>query len=307
MHYILFGLLYLFSLLPFFIIYAVSDFVSFLLFRIFKYRLGVILTNLNIAFPDKSKKEKLDIARRFYTNLTDTFLETIKLISMSEKTLAKRIQVEFSESDKLFNSGKDILFLSGHQMNWEYAHYAFAKNFGNSWVGIYMKINNKTVDRIFYKIRNKYNCVLIAAQDFKAQRHIIYDKKNALALIADQNPGWPKYSNWLNFFGIPAPFITGPEKDAHLRNPAVVFVNFVKLKRGFYKFSESLIAQNGTDLKNGQLTLTYRNLLEQAIQEQPPNYLWSHKRWKWTYDESLASKWIDNVPPPVATQPVSYP
>ncbi|MEO5966824.1 MAG: hypothetical protein ABIP68_00105, partial [Ferruginibacter sp.] len=117
---------------------------------------------------------------------------------------------------------------------------------------------------------------------------------------------WPGKSYWLNFFGKPAPFISGPEKGASLKNPAVVFVTFIKEKRGYYRFSETLITENGRDLKNGQLTIIYRNLLEKAIQEQPSNYLWSHKRWKWTYEESLKPNWIDSTPPPEIMQPVEY-
>ena len=306
MYYIIYGFLYIFSLLPFFVLYAISDFLSFLLFKLFKYRLKVVLTNLDIAFPEKTYSEKLKIAREFYRNLTDTFLETIKLLSISEKAIAKRISVDFSICNNLIDSGKNIQFLSGHQMNWEYAHYAFAKHFREKWIGVYMKINSKPIDRIFLKIRQKFDCILISAQDFKSQIKHIYPSQYALALIADQNPGWPGKSYWLNFFGKPAPFITGPEKGARLKNPAIVFVNFIKEKRGYYKFSETLITERGTDLKNGQLTLIYRSLLEKAIQQQPSNYLWSHKRWKWSFEESLKPNWIDNTPPPNVTQPVEY-
>ena len=306
MYYLIYGFLYIISLLPFFALYAISDFISFLLFKVFKYRLNVVLINLDIAFPNKTSDEKLKIAREFYRNLTDTFLETIKLISISEKDMAKRITVDFSVCDRIMKSGNSIQFISGHQMNWEYAHYAFAKHFREKWIGIYMKINNKPLDRIFLKIRQNFDCTLISAQDFKNRVKTLYPSQYALALVADQNPGWPGKSNWLNFFGKPAPFITGPEKGARLKNPAVVFVNFIKEKRGYYKFTETLITEHGADLKNGQLTLIYRDLLQQAIQEQPSNYLWSHKRWKWTFEESLKSHWIDNVPPPESMQPVAY-
>ncbi len=306
MYYLIYGFLYIISLLPFFALYAISDFISFLLFKVFKYRLKVVLVNLNIAFPNKTEKEKLKIAREFYRNLTDTFIETIKLLSISEKALAKRISSDFNVSEALLKSGKNLQFVSGHQMNWEYGHYAFAKQFREKWIGVYMKINNKSIDRIFLKIRQTCDCILVSAQDFKTHAKTIYPPSYALALVADQNPGWPGKSYWLNFFGKPAPFISGPEKGARLKNPAVVFVTFIKEKRGYYRFSETLITENGRDLKNGQLTIIYRNLLEKAIQEQPSNYLWSHKRWKWTYEDSLKSKWIDDTPPPDSMQPVEY-
>ena len=54
MYYIIYPLLYLISLLPFFILYGISDFFAFLLYRVVKYRKEVVLSNLTIAFPEKT-------------------------------------------------------------------------------------------------------------------------------------------------------------------------------------------------------------------------------------------------------------
>ena len=90
MYYIVYPLLYLFSLLPFFILYAISDFIAFLMRDVFKYRKEVVLGNLAIAFPNKTEAERKKIARKFYQYFTDTFIECIKAISMSKRTLEKR-------------------------------------------------------------------------------------------------------------------------------------------------------------------------------------------------------------------------
>jgi KDO2-lipid IV(A) lauroyltransferase len=36
--------------------------------------------------------------------------------------------------------------------------------------------------------------------------------------------------------------------------------------------------------EEGQLTLQYVKLLEKKIKLNPSNYLWSHRRWKYTFD-----------------------
>ena len=95
MYFIIYGFLYLLSLLPFAVIYFISDGVYFFLYYVFGYRRAVVMANLKIAFPDKSNKELKKISKQFYHNLTDTFLEIIKLISMSEKTFSKRMQRRF--------------------------------------------------------------------------------------------------------------------------------------------------------------------------------------------------------------------
>ena len=65
MYYLVYGLLYLLSLLPMWFLYGFSDCVAFLLYAVIRYRRGVVLSNLTIAFPERSAREKQRIARRF--------------------------------------------------------------------------------------------------------------------------------------------------------------------------------------------------------------------------------------------------
>lgn len=298
MYYIIYGILYAISLLPFFILYGISDFFHFVVYRVFGYRKAVVMANLEIAFPEKSLKEKKLIASKFYKNLVDTFIESIKLLSISEKSFKKRATIDFQPIAELLHRGKNVQLHSGHQMNWEYGHWAIATQVSVPWLGVYMRINNKAIDRLFYKIRNKGKTVLIAAQEFKNRSHATFDKQYAMGLIADQNPGVPGSGYWLNFFNRPAPFISGPDKGARKNNTAVVFVKFVKLKRGFYHYETKLITENAAELPEGKLTLLYRDFLEETIRANPDNYLWSHRRWKWPYRQEFKKRWIDVMPAP---------
>ena len=98
MYYIVYGILYLVSLLPFFILYAISDFAFFLLYHVFAYRKKIVTDNLKIAFPQKSVEEINSIAKQFYENLVDNFIETIKLLSLSEKEFVKRASIDFDDA-----------------------------------------------------------------------------------------------------------------------------------------------------------------------------------------------------------------
>ncbi|HSN60607.1 MAG TPA: lysophospholipid acyltransferase family protein [Ferruginibacter sp.] len=298
MYYLLYALLYIISLLPFFILYGISDFIYFIIYHVTGYRKDVVFTNLDIAFPEKTAAEKILIAKQFYKNLIDTFIESIKLLSISKKEFSRRAVMDFTNIQALIDKGKNIQLHSGHQMNWEYGHWAVANQMPLPWIGIYMRINNKAVNRLFFKIRNKGTTVLVAAQEFKSRTHASFKEQYAMGLIADQNPGVPAAAYWLNFFNRAAPFITGPDKGARKNNTAVVFVKFVKLKRGFYRFDNEVITEHGAELEEGQLTLLYRDFLEKTIRENPDNYLWSHRRWKWDYKPEYKERWIDIVTPP---------
>lgn len=303
MYYLLYGFLYLVSLLPFFILYRISDFAYFIIYRIVGYRKEVVMNNLDIAFPEKTKEEKKQIAKRFYRNLTDTFIETIKLLSISPKSFDKRATVDMKACNALAASGKNIQCHTGHQMNWEYIHLAFSKHIDIPWVGVYMPISNKQMDRLFLKIRKRFNAVMLSTVDFKKDIRAIYNGRYAIGLIADQNPPLPNNAYWLYFFTKAAPFIPGPEKSAVRNNTAVVFVNFVKVKRGYYRAEPKIIAEQANDFKDGELTLLYRDFLEEAIRQQPETYLWSHRRWRWDYKpEEHKRRWIDKAVPRVNSE-----
>lgn len=298
MFYIVYGLLYLVSLLPFFILYRISDLFFVLAFHVFGYRKNVVLNNLLIAFPDKTEQERKQIAKKFYKNLIDTFIESIKLISISDEAFSKRAQMDLTEIKALIANGKNIQMHSGHQMNWEYGHWAVALQMPIPWIGVYMSIKNKVVEKLFYKIRNKGNTILVAKNQFKSRAHTVFSQQYAIGLVADQNPGQPITGYWLNFFGRPVPFVSGPDKGAIKNNTAVVFVKFVKLKRGHYRFEPTVITEEGASLKEGMLTRAYRDFLETTIREHPDNYLWSHRRWKINYTSQFEKRWIDVVEPP---------
>ena len=297
MYFLTYGFLYCISLLPSFILYGLSDFAYFIIYYIIGYRKQVVYNNLNIAFPEKSITEKKSIAKKFYRNLTDTFIETISLLSMSEKSFLKRNDFDLEEVILLAKKGKSIQFHSGHQFNWEYANWVIAKHIPIPFIGVYMKISNKAIDKIFYNLRSKQGTVLVATNEFKNKMHQLLKQQYSIGLAADQNPGNPSNAYWLNFFNRPVPFVTGPDKGGIKNNTAIVFVRLEKIKRGKYRLVTKLITENACEFKEGKITLLYRDFLEESIKANPDNYLWSHRRWRWEYNESFADKWIDDKEP----------
>ncbi len=297
MYYIIYPLLYLFSLLPFFILYGISDLFSFLLCHVIKYRKEVVLNNLRIAFPEKTEIERIQIARKFYTYFTDTFIESLKFISISKKQLLKRTTGDFDLINELIEKGYNINLMAGHQFNWEYANLIYSINLKIPFVGIYIPITNKAIGKIFFDIRCRYGTIMVGANEFKNRMHDVFTKQYLMALAADQNPGVPKTAFWLNFFGHPTPFVTGPEKGARKHNAAVVYVGFKKVKRGHYSFKANLLCEKGATTKEGELTNLYRDILEKTIKEDPANYLWSHRRFKFEWNDSYKDLWIDNRAP----------
>ncbi|MFT3979690.1 MAG: lipid A biosynthesis acyltransferase [Ferruginibacter sp.] len=298
MYYILYGFLYLVSLIPYFMLYWLSDFAYLLVYYVFGYRKKVVMQNLAIAFPEKTEKERTAIAKQSYKNLIDTFLESLKLLSASKETLSKRAAIDFTELNKLIAKGKNLQLHSGHQMNWEYANWAVANQMTIPWIGVYKRIKNKAIDRLFRKLRSSGNIVLVALQDFAKESPHLFKKQYALGLIADQNARNVMKAYWLNFFDKPVAFVTGPDKGGRRNNPAIVFIRFVKLKRGYYRFEPVIVSENGSEFSEGEITRLYRNFLEETIRQDPANYLWTHRRWRRDYESAYNTRWVDKKPPP---------
>lgn len=295
MYYIVLGLLYLFSFLPLWIIYRISDTISFLLHYVLKYRRNVLLKNLTIAFPEKTHAEKIVIIKKFYRNFTDTFLEAIKLLSMSEKSLRKRIQFDPSIFNNLYATGKSCQVHAGHNFNWEWVNVRVAKELLYPYLAVYIPIGSKVLDRVFKYFREKTGTTMLPATDMKNAMLPYRNKQYLLALVADQNPGSPQRAYWVKFFDKWTPFVTGPEKNARLNNIPVVFARFSKPKRGYYLIETKLATENPASMKDGQLTLDYVRYLEEVIRKQPEVYLWSHNRWKYEYKDEFAPLKIEDT------------
>jgi KDO2-lipid IV(A) lauroyltransferase len=115
----LYGLLYLVSLLPLRALYGLSDFVTFVVYRIIGYRREVVLSNLIIAFPEKTDAERSRIAKAFYSNFTDSMLESIKLISAGDKLIDKMFVADPKVFEMVAAMDKNIQIHALHNFNWE--------------------------------------------------------------------------------------------------------------------------------------------------------------------------------------------
>ncbi len=298
MYYLLYGFLFLVSLLPFPILYGLSSFVAFVLRDIAGYRKEIVLTNLRYALPEKTEEERKAIARKFYLNLTDSFVETIKLVTLSDKHLLERTTSNLDEFDFLVKEGRNIQFHAGHQFGWEYVNLVTAMRLPIPFYGIYMPINNKVLDRLFYRIRSRTGVKLMTAWEMPKKTKNMEDDQFSIGFIADQNPGMTGSAYWVDFFNRPTGFMAGPEKFAQRMNDAVIFVSTSKKKRGYYHTHFTLITEDAKQLPAGKITFLYKEFMEKEIAKDPAGYLWSHRRWKTPWKDAYKRKWIDVKPIP---------
>ncbi|MEI6950574.1 lysophospholipid acyltransferase family protein [Paraflavisolibacter sp. H34] len=280
MYYLLFGFLYLLSLLPLRVLYLLSDFAYFIIYHVAGYRKKVVLQNLAIAFPEKGEAERLRIAKKFYRNFTDNFIETIKFISASERFFKKRFTGNLEVLQPLYEQGRSCQVHLAHNFNWELANLAVPLWTPYRFLTVYMPIGSKAVDRLFRYIRSRTGSVLLPATGMRQAFLPYRGQQYLMALVADQNAGNVRNAYWFNFFGRPAPFVKGPEKGARANNAAVVFAYITRKKRGYYEANLRVEETEPAQVPDGELTGRYVRYLEEVIRANPEMWLWSHRRWK---------------------------
>jgi len=262
--------------------YFFSDLLYFGLYRIFRYRLNVAKSNLKLAFPEKSEKERNRILAKFYRNFADIFIETLYFTHIDAKKNQKRLKVNHPEIlETLYQKRKNVVCLAGHFGNWEFVN-LYTHQIKYTLYAVYKKLNNKSFDLFFRHSRELMGG--IALEMSETPRQLMMDAKNNKLffayLISDQRPQKKEQAHWMTFMNQDTPVLTGPEKIAKKTNAAVIWIDTLRVKRGFYEINISLITENPNECKDFEITEKQMALLENAIIRNPDQWLWTHKRWK---------------------------
>lgn len=272
----------LFAIMPFWMIYGFSNFAYFIVYKVFGYRKKVVFSNLEKAFPNKSKEEIKVIADKFYKNLTDIIIEGIKGFSIGRKTVAKRHKILNPEVlEEYFNKNQSVIGVTGHIGNWEWGSLSAGFQIKHKAIAFYKPLSNKYINKFLKNTRTKCGTHLASIYETQISFETFANECCAYLLVADQNPGNRDKAIWVDFLGIDSAFLHGPEKYAKFYNHPIVFIDIKRVKRGYYELRLSTLIENPSLCKEGEITQKYAQRLQQAIEETPHSWLWSHKRWKY--------------------------
>lgn len=270
------------SLLPIGILYLISDCFFLLAYYVVGYRKKVVRENLAFAFPEKSEAQRKAIEKIFFRNLTDSFAETIKLLSISEKEVIKRYHLVNPEIVfERVQHQQVVIGMQAHFFNWEGHVVAFSRRLNRACETVYLKINSPLFDRLMRTIRSRYGGTLVERNSFV--KHLIANKNNPrmIGLAADQRPQFSEIRYWTTFMNREAAFFEGGEKMAKKFNLPVIYGEIQKTKRGHYSYTYKVLALPPyNDHPPHSITDAYVAAVEKNIRKQPALYLWSHNRWK---------------------------
>ncbi len=299
-YYLLYGLAWLISLLPYRMLYGLSDFLYLIVYYVVRYRRGIVRKNLTTSFPEKNMHEIVSIEQKFYHWLCDYAVETIKLLTVSNHEFVRHLEFRGTEAvEQCLDNGQPCAWLLGHYCNWEYlsATALGMKRWGvepeeggessrresRAVMGlIYKPLRNDAMDRLFLTIRQKKYGTCVSRKDI-LRKLVQLKQEGRMSLfgyIADQGPRWENIHLWLPFLNHDTPVFTGSERIIRKMRHAVFYVDMDRAQRGKYICTIRPITQHPEQLEEYELTRTYFQMLEKSIRRAPQYYLWTHNRWK---------------------------
>ena len=283
-YYALFGF---FALMPFWLLFIISDCFYVLIYKCLHYRVKMVRKNLRNSFPEKTDEELRVIEKKVYHHFCDLIVETVKLLNISDAQAEERIIVVNPEIVvDVEKQNRPVILYLGHYANWEYVtkivrHFLPDKPGGH----VYKPQHDAAMDKFLYKLRSRFGS--IGVEQSQTFRRLLAWRRDhgtfVMGFIADHRPSSNFLHNWTTFLNQDTAYVAGGEEIGKRVDAAYMYVEVEKTSRGHYRLTFKPIEPDA-DLAGEKYpyTLQYLRMFEQTICREPQYWLWSHNRWRFT-------------------------
>jgi KDO2-lipid IV(A) lauroyltransferase len=281
------------SRLPFSILYGISNVLYFILYRVFGYRKAVVRKNLANSFPDKPPAGIRAIEKGFYRHLCDLVVESIKNFTISETTAVNRMKMINAELlERYFDKGQSVILVGGHYNNWELFALAVPGQIKHTPLALYTPLKNKFWNEKIIGSRSKYGLQMLRIDRILHKMRTQQEERFAVIFGNDQSPRKSQLVHFSRFLNQDTAVAYGAERMAREFDIPVLAGSVKKLSRGHYEVMYTLVSDDHSKFKEGEITHVFTKILENDILHAPQYWLWSHKRWKHPKSEHEADRII---------------
>jgi Kdo2-lipid IVA lauroyltransferase/acyltransferase len=269
------------SLLPFGVLYKISDGLSWVLSDVVGYRKYDIFNNLRNSFPEKPEAEIQRIGRAFYRHLCDTMLESVKTFTVTKAQTLPRVYCTNAEViDRYADQGRSVLFVAGHYSGFEWLVFSVNLLIKHQVSAVYRPLNNVFFDKKIQESRSRMGLKLVSMYNVKSYLADGLTEPTAVVFAMDQSPSKPVNVHWIEFLNQDTAVLFGTEKYAKEYDLPVIFGHLSKNERGRYGITFEVVSDSPKTTAHGEITEKMMRLLEADIRQKPEFWLWSHRRWK---------------------------
>ncbi|MFZ0453097.1 MAG: lysophospholipid acyltransferase family protein [Ignavibacteriaceae bacterium] len=283
--YILFlGLSYFTGLIGLNLSRKFSFFIALLFFYLIPIRKKTVFENLTNAFPEYSEKKIKEIAFGSYKSFSIALVEILYMPFMTKNEMEKIVQC--SNTDliiKKFNEKKGVILLSAHFGNWEYVAVSVSLQVGIPFKVVIKPQRNPYVTKWLNKVRTKWKNEVVSLGLSIRQIYKVLKEKNIVAMVADQRG--PAEGIRVNFFGRKVSIYPGPAIMSLKTNAPIIYG--INVRQPGYNYKTHLFEIDKNNLPENEeekiieLSQRHASHLEKAIRENPEQWLWMHKLWKY--------------------------
>jgi KDO2-lipid IV(A) lauroyltransferase len=258
---------------------AVGSFV----FRVVRYRRGIVLDNLQQAFGSELDRAQLHrLAHAFYRNLGMTLMEFMIFPRLDQEAIRELVDIEGSEHlAALVEHGRGGLLVSGHFGNWELLGARVAAE-GHKVSFLVKTQSNRRVDRLQNQIRHGAGIGTIRTGSASKEMVHALRRGELVGLLADQDAGGEGF--FTEFLGRQASVFRGTAHFAYkLRCPILTgYIYRLPDGRHLARLDPPLFVDPQWDDQAALAKLTEYHVsrLEAAVRQAPEQYFWLHRRWK---------------------------
>lgn len=256
--------------------------LAFIFYHFIPIRKNVVIKNLNIAFPNLSKKEIKRLTKKSYINLFIVLIEILYLPYLNKEELENLVEITKKDiMEKALSQNRGLIFVSAHFGNWEIMAISSAIKLNLSYSVVIKPLRNPYVDEYINEWRTKFgNRIFSMGLSIKNIFRELMDKK-IVALLADQRASTNSLE--MKFFGKLTHVYEGPAVLSIKTGAPIIFT--IAIRQPDYKYLIELVeipipSEGDEKEKIYKITENYISLLEDYIRRYPDHWFWFHNRWK---------------------------
>jgi len=255
----------------------ISHTIANILWQINTSRKRIVLKNLEIAFPNKSKSEHIEIAKETYKNYLYYFADIVKSMNISKEDLEQKVTIKGQANlEEALNSNKPIIFMTAHFGNWEIAPKIIGA-FYKPMVVLMREFDNPKIGEFFKNSRSSFNITPINKNGSAREILKAFKQDKALGILIDQHTNSDKAID-VEFFKKKVKFNRSISTFADKFGAVIVpMFSYLENDRYILEFLEPKTFEGSTIESFTQWQAT---TIENMIKKHPSEYYWFHKRFK---------------------------
>jgi KDO2-lipid IV(A) lauroyltransferase len=273
------------SILPLSFSYGLAGLIGSFTFHVLRYRRGVVMDNLQIAFGrEMTPAAREKIGAESYRQISMSFMELL-IAPKLQNQIHGMLQPEHAALIKgLLRQGRGLITVSGHLGNWELQGAAAATAMDAPFTVAAVQQSNPYIDRFITRRRNDMGMEVAGSKAAMKLLLKALRNKQAIGLVADQNAGMDAV--FVDFFGRIAATQPGPAQLALKFGAPLLVGAAIRTGPGKFKILAQQVAIKDDDTVQS-LTQRHVKILEEFIRQYPEQYFWLHRRWKTRPPEEL--------------------